>query len=92
MSEKKCQVYEDNDLFIFECPNCNEFIEVEKKETNCCIFRHAVYKHNMNQVSPHTPKNMCDRLVNENKVIGCCRPFRFIYDKNGNYVKKCGYI
>ena len=85
-------VAQDNDSFIFNCPHCNEIVEVEKKQTNCCIFRHAVYKNNMQQVNPHTPKVKCDQLVSENKVFGCCKPFRFVYKETGNYVEICDYI
>lgn len=82
----------DNDVFIFKCPHCNETIEVYKKQTNCCIFRHAVYKHNMTQIPPHSKKKLCDQLVKDNKVFGCGKPFKFIYKQTGNYVEKCGYI
>lgn len=83
----------DNNCFIFKCPHCYEFIQVYKNETNCCIFRHAVYKHNMEQINPHTSKIICDKLFQENKIYGCGKPFRFIYNKNNTYhVEICDYI
>ena len=85
-------VKEDNGFYIFNCPQCSEPVEVDKKQTNCCIFRHAIYKHDMKQVNPHTPKPKCDQLIKDNKVFGCCKPFKFVFSSTGNYVEKCGYI
>lgn len=30
--------------YIFMCPHCDGQIEVNKKNINCSIFRHGVYK------------------------------------------------
>lgn len=88
-------VVEDGNLFRFLCPHCNIEIEVEKKQTNCCIFRCGLYKSNMKQVPPHTKKPECDRLVEQNLIFGCGKPFKFFKNPpaaNGNYVEECGYI
>ena len=85
-------MYQDKDVYIFNCPHCNDIVTVNKNEINCCIFRHAVYKKGK-QVNPHLSKEKCDKLINENKIYGCCKPFRFIYKKDGkHYVEKCDYI
>ena len=39
------------DFYIFNCPNCDDEIIVQKNELNCKIFRHAIYKHNYEQVN-----------------------------------------
>lgn len=87
-------------VYIFECPHCKMFIEVEKNQVNCSIFRHAYFfikKDNgdiilTEQLSPHAPKEICDRLFNEGKIYGCGKPFRM--EKNGNFyeIKICEYI
>ena len=79
----------DNAL-IFECPHCLGTIQVMKNEVNCRIFRHAVYKNTYQPVNPHLPKTECDQLVAENKVIGCCKPFRI--NTRELSVEKCDYI
>ena len=85
------QIKDDNDFYIFECPNCDEEIIVNKTELNCRIFRHAIYKHNYEQVNPHLPKESCETLIKEDKVYGCCKPFEVI-DMNGKlYVTICEY-
>jgi hypothetical protein len=79
---------------IFECPVCNLLIQVNKNETNCCIFRHAVYKETYDQVSPHINKITCEELLDNDKVFGCCKPFYFIKASNINEsnIIMCDYI
>jgi uncharacterized C2H2 Zn-finger protein len=79
-------------FYIFECPNCGGVVQVQKNETRCCIFRHAVYKNTFQQIGPHTPKVECDRLINQGLVEGCAKPFRFIFSGDGNWVEECDYI
>lgn len=76
----------EGDFYFFSCPNCNNEIIVNKNELNCRIFRHAVYKDTYNQVEPHLPKFFCDKLIDEDKVIGCCKPFEIINDNKGELV------
>ena len=84
----------NSDDLIFECPNCNMFIIVNKHETNCCIFRHAIYKNTYQQVSPHLSKLNCDELLENNLIYGCCKPFYFIKDLNiyNSKIIICDYI
>lgn len=88
----KSLVSKDENMFIFGCPHCGGTVVVNQSETACCIFRHAVYKANGSQVNPHASKNECDRLVENNLVNGCGKPFRFVYSQPYNYVEKCDYI
>ncbi len=60
---------------ILKCPNCEDFVIIE--EINCGIFRHAVYIDTFKQVPPHTSKNECIALVDEKKIYGCGKPFRY---------------
>ncbi len=85
------KVSEIDDLFVFECPNCDCLVTVNKNETACCIFRHAVYKKNGEQINPHTRKELCDELKAKNLVYGCAKPFKFVYGKD-KYVIPCEYI
>ena len=50
---------------ILQCPYCEEFILIYKKEFNCKIFRHAYYKSNNQQIDPHSSKEVCDNLIKE---------------------------
>lgn len=46
----------NNDFIIVLCPHCFDEVIIKKDEVNCKIFCHAVYKHNFQQINPHTPK------------------------------------
>jgi len=68
-----------------ECPHCGG--EIEIIELNCTIFRHAIFKDGR-QLNPHAPKEECDRVVQENLVYGCAKPFQI---KDGKAIK-CDYV
>ena len=75
---------------IIVCPHCQELVLIE--QLNCKIFRHAMFKTTGQQIDPHSPKEVCDELVNENKVYGCGKPF-LIIEEDGNYIAIiCDYI
>lgn len=82
----------DNNILLFNCPHCKELIQVNIKDLNCHIFRHAVYKNSGKQINPHSCKEKCDALVKKNLVFGCAKPFRI--DKIGEnfIVNICDYI
>ena len=61
-------------MFSVICPHCQMFVWIE--QVNCRIFRHAVYKENNEPIPPHSSEDECRRLVAENKVWGCGKPFR----------------
>ena len=65
-------------FYFFNCPHCFSEIIVQQNELNCRIFRHAVMKNTYRQVNPHLSKIECDKLLTEDKVIGCCKPFEII--------------
>jgi hypothetical protein len=77
---------------VVSCPHCNKYILIFKKEFNCKIFRHGVYKNNKKQIDPHLPKEECDRLFNEKLIIGCGKPFQIINYLGLHQAIKCDYI
>lgn len=95
----KVEIDENKKILIFQCPHCDIFIEVEQSQINCSIFRHGYYyfKSGENivltqQVQPHESKEICDKLVQENKIYGCGKPFQLVQMPDGYYAKICGYI
>lgn len=78
------------------CPHCNQIVFLPKKEFNCKIYRHGVYKSNYKQIDPHLNKEECDRLKKEDLIYGCGKPFKLIIEKQKNkniyFIKKCDYI
>jgi hypothetical protein len=81
--------------YLFSCPHCDGTVEVEKNQVNCTIFRHGSYKTpGFPQMSPHCPKDECDRLSQNDLIVGCGKPFRFIYgpDETKHHVEVCDYI
>ena len=78
-----------DNYIVVNCPHCDLQILIFKNEINCQIFRHGVYKHNHQQMPPHTPKVQCDKLAEEDKIYGCGKPFRIVNQKEAI---ECGYI
>ena len=81
----------EGDFYYFSCPHCADSIVVEKKELNCKIFRHGVYKSSFKQIDPHLQKIYCDKLVEEDKIFGCSKPFEIVRRDVKLYVVKCDY-
>ena len=80
------------DYYIRKCPHCKMMVFLAKNEFNCKIYRHGVCKETYKQIDPHLPKEECDRLVRENLVIGCAKPFMVVEEQGNIIVKKCDYI
>lgn len=78
--------------FYFNCPYCNGNIQIEKNELNCRIFRHAIFRHDGNQLNPHAPQKECERVVEQNLVYGCAKPFKIINIDGKETIIKCEYI
>jgi hypothetical protein len=85
------EVILNGDFYVFNCPHCKDEIIVAKNELNCKIFRHAVFKHNYEQVNPHLPFIECQKLIAEDKVYGCCKPFEIINKNDKLFVVICDY-
>ena len=71
-----------NKYICIKCPHCNNIIVVFKKDINCQIFRHGIYKHNHKQIDPHLDKKQCDRLAAEGLIYGCGKPFKLVHKWN----------
>ena len=69
------------------CPWCDCQIWIE--EVNCRIFRHAVYKVSGEPINPHATEEECNRLLKEEIVFGCAKPFRL---NEQNETERCEYI
>lgn len=88
----------DNNIntIIINCPHCNEEVLIFSYEINCGIFRHGVFKENMQQIDPHLPEVYCNRLIEEDKIFGCGKPFKINRDIINNKivyrVEICDYI
>ena len=91
MIRKKVLYDKVSNTFLFECPHCDNQIQVLKSQINCKIFRHGIYKNTFKQINPHLSKNKCEELVTKNLVFGCAKPFKFI-DSIEPYVEVCDYI
>ena len=79
---------------LVKCVHCEDLIIINKKDFNCKIFRHGVYKSNNEQIDPQFCKEECDRLFNEGLIYGCGKPFKLIIDKKEDKygTEKCDYI
>jgi hypothetical protein len=75
-----------------KCPHCDEYFVVNTSQINCTIFRHAVYRSNMEPINPHENKENCDNMVTNNLVYGCAKPFRIINQNNIYITEICDYI
>ena len=78
----------EKDIFYFECPHCHIMCQVPRSEIRCTVFRHAVFKKNMEFVPPHASRKICEEWISKDEVWGCAKPFKF----NGRKVEKCDYI
>jgi hypothetical protein len=76
---------------VVSCPHCKDPILIE--QLNCCIFRHGTYISNGQQIPPHSIKEYCDYVANNNLIYGCGKPFRIIINEKKEYIAIiCGYI
>lgn len=76
--------------FIVNCPHCLEEVFIES--LNCGIFRHAVYKSNLEPIPPHHSEADCLALIAGDLVYGCAKPFQIVISDNVPMVQKCDYI
>ena len=75
---------------IIYCPHCNLGIEVI--ERNCCIFRCGIMKVDYTQIPPHLSKAECDKLIEDDKIYGCGKPFKLVMIENEWKPIICDYI
>jgi hypothetical protein len=72
------------------CPHCQGMVEIAK--LNCKIFRHGIYKTSGRQIPPHASKDVCTKLVDDEMIEGCAKPFKVVKDKSGYTAVPCDYI
>ena len=72
---------------VVTCPHCQCYIFIEK--LNCRIFRHGVFKLSGQQIPPHLDKVECDKLISEQRIYGCGKPFRI---NNELIAEICEYV
>lgn len=89
----------ENSVYIFNCPHCGLFIQVGVNEVNCTIFRHGFYYEKngnnitlKNQINPHASKEECEYLLKEEKIIGCGKPFKMVWQNDCYNIETCDYI
>jgi hypothetical protein len=76
-----------------KCPHCSQTLIVNTNDINCGIFRHAVFKNNMQPINPHESEANCTQLVNNGLVYGCAKPFKLTKDSDDKYhIESCDYI
>jgi hypothetical protein len=81
-----------NGVLFLQCPYCLGTVEVKETEINCSIFRHGIFKHNGEQIPPHSPKQDCDRYIAEDSIYGCGGPFRLVKTNQCWTAEVCDYI
>jgi len=77
---------------LIKCPYCENDIFIMEREINCAIFRHGVYKTNMEPIPPHSTMDQCEYLVKHNLIYGCGKPFRLVNENNMYVPYKSDYI
>jgi hypothetical protein len=79
---------------VFECCHCKLLFIINENDLNCCIIRHASYKEDTTKpVNCHLSKVECDKLVENDLVVGCCKPLKIIKNDDNTYSAiECDYI
>lgn len=90
VEEIKIVEKEDDSLIVFPCPHCNLQTSVFKRDINCGIFRHAVWKKNNLPIPPHAKKEAVDNWLKTSIIVGCGKQFKLKLDKdNKPILEKC---
>ena len=69
---------------LLKCPHCNIYIQVKHEHINCKIFRCGIYKNNFSQINPHMKKELCEKLIKNNLIYGCGKPFKLTIKKDNS--------
>lgn len=77
-------------MLILSCPHCK--IPVIIEELNCHIFRHGVLIETGKQIDPHLEKRMCEKLIKDNLIYGCGKPFQIVKNEDTFLAVICDYI
>lgn len=91
--ETDTEITTDNGTFIFECPWCENIIQVPISQLGCSMFRHGIYKHNHEPINQRASKEACDMLVSKDLIFGCSKPFSIYEPSKGMWkARRCDYI
>jgi hypothetical protein len=71
---------------ILKCPHCD--LNIEIVEVNCGVFRCGISKFLFQQINPHLSQEECEKLVKDDIIYGCGKPFQY---SNGKLLK-CAWI
>lgn len=85
------------DFLYIQCPQCKDYVQIERSQINCGIFRHAVYNETGQIVNPHMSEVECAILKADGKAYGCCKPFQIIVKYSDTFdpiycISKCDYV
>jgi hypothetical protein len=93
MTSNKSIMFNDEDnTYIFECPHCDNMVQVLRNELNCLVFRCGYLKKTMEQINPHLSKVECDILEGNGLIFGCGKPFQLVMNTSKPFVRVCEYI
>ena len=81
-------VFSGNNLAVGATVMARENPEVEHASGK------VVAVHEGRQIPPHTSELICNKLIADNLIWGCGKPFRLLLNTDGHaeYAVKCGYI
>ena len=57
----------------YVCPQCN--VPIDIVAINCGIFIHGFYKHNNQQINPHSSRSECEAMIKKSEIYGCGKCF-----------------
>lgn len=77
MSDTDINYDKDQKTYYFFCPHCNILIAVPTKDIKCTRFCHGNFKKGLKPISPYTTKDESERLLKEDLIYGCGKPFIF---------------
>lgn len=80
------------DELVFVCVHCRQSFVIRRRDLNCRILRHGVYRKTLKPIDPHAPKEVCDRLFRDEQIYGCGKPMRIVGEEPNLKVEECGYI
>lgn len=81
-----------NDYCIFNCPTCSCMIQIFKKDLNCHIFRHGIFKSNGKQINPHSDEKTVLGYISQDLIYGCGHPFKIENKDSKLAISVCEWI
>jgi len=60
---------------VVKCPHCDNLVFLRVKPGQTLVFRHGLLKETFQLIDVNLTSDECQSLMNEKKVIGCCKLF-----------------